>query len=105
MKISTRLAITFSIISSVIFIAFGLTVYVFESNYRQQSFQERLKQRVVITEKIFLEKESFSPIDFEKITNQFLHTLPEETEEVIQIEKNTQEVARKKVRLRKIMWL
>lgn len=92
MKISTRLAITFSIISSVIFIAFGLTVYVFESNYRQQSFQERLKQRVVITEKIFLEKESFSPIDFEKITNQFLHTLPEETEEVIQIEKNFEPV-------------
>ena len=92
MKISTRLAITFSIIASVIFIAFGLTVYVFESNYRQQSFQERLKERVVITEKIFLEKESFSPIDFEKITNQFLHTLPEETEEVIQIQKNVKPV-------------
>tara|TARA_B100000809_G_scaffold148343_1_gene145802 strand:+ start:1938 stop:3290 length:1353 start_codon:yes stop_codon:yes gene_type:complete len=88
MKISTRLAIKFSIISSVIFITFGLTIYVFESNYRKQSFQERLKERVVITEKIFLEKESFSPIDFEKITNQFLHTLPEETEEVIQIKKN-----------------
>ena len=92
MKISTRLAITFSIISSVIFITFGLTIYVFESNYRKQSFQERLKQRVVITEKIFLEKESFSPIDLEKITNQFLHTLPEETEEVIQIKKNFEPV-------------
>ncbi|MEJ6736561.1 MAG: HAMP domain-containing sensor histidine kinase [Flavobacteriales bacterium] len=92
MKISTRLAITFSIISSVIFIAFGLTVYVLESNYRQQSFQERLKERVIITEKIFLEKESFSPIDFEKITNQFLHTLPEETKEVIRIKKNVEPV-------------
>lgn len=96
MKISTRLAITFSIIASVIFIAFGLTIYVFESNYRQQSFQERLKERVVITEEIFLEKESFSPIDFEKITNQFLHTLPEETEEVIQIQKNVKPVFKNK---------
>jgi len=90
MKISTRLAITFSIIASVIFIAFGLTVYVFESNYRQQSFQEKLKLRLVIAEKIFLEKESFSSIDFEKIKNQFLHTLPEETEEVIQIKKDVE---------------
>jgi signal transduction histidine kinase len=92
MKISTRLAIIFSIIASIIFIIFGLTIYLFESNYRQQSFQERLKERVVITEKIFLEKESFSSNDFKKITNQFLHTLPEETEEVIQIDTNVEPV-------------
>ena len=75
MKISTRLGITSSIIASAIFITFGITVYVFSSNHRQHNFQERLKGRVIITEKIFLEKESFSPTDFEKITNQFLHTL------------------------------
>lgn len=88
MKISTRLAITFSIIASVIFIALGLTVYVFSYIYQQDDFQERLKERVVITEKIFLEKESFSQIDLEKIMNQFLHTLHEETEEVVQINNN-----------------
>ena len=85
MKISTRLPITFSIIASAIFIAFGLTVYLFSSNYRKHDFQERLKGRVVITEKIFLEKESFSATELKKITNQFLHTLPMETEEVVQI--------------------
>ena len=88
MKISTRLAITFSIIASAIFIAFGVTVYVFSSIYQKDDFQERLKERVVITEKIFLEKESFSEIDLEKIMDQFLHTLPEETEEVVQINDN-----------------
>jgi signal transduction histidine kinase len=96
MKISTRLAITFAIIASIIFIVFGVTIYVFESNYRQHAFQERLKERVVITEKIFLEKESFSPTDFEKINNQFLHTLPEETEELIRIEKQVEPVFKHK---------
>jgi len=85
MKIRTRLSITFSIISSAIFIGFGITIYVLSSKYRGQDFQERLKGRVEITEKIFLEKESFSPAELEKITNQFLHTLPEETEEVIEL--------------------
>ncbi|MBL4592504.1 MAG: HAMP domain-containing histidine kinase [Flavobacteriales bacterium] len=88
MKISTRLPITFSIIASAIFIAFGLTVYLFSSNYRKHDFQERLKERVVITEKIFLEKESFSAPELKKITNQFLHTLPKETEEVVEINDN-----------------
>ena len=87
MKISTRLAITFSIIASALFVAFGLTIYIFSSNYRQENFQERLKERVIITEKIFLEKESFSPADLKIITNQFLHTLHKETEEVIQLNK------------------
>lgn len=66
MKISTRLSVTFSIIASSIFIAFGITVYLFASNHRKQDFQERLKERVIITEKIFLEKESFSPSELEK---------------------------------------
>jgi len=83
MKISTRLSVTYSVIASAIFIAFGLTVYLFSSDYRKHDFQERLKERVVVTEKIFLEKETFSPSELEKITNQFLHTLPEETEEVL----------------------
>ena len=92
MKISTRLSITFSAIASAIFIAFGITIYLFSSNYRKNEFQERLKERVVITEKIFLEKDSFSPAELKKITNQFLHTLPEETEEVVEINANYEPV-------------
>ena len=86
MQISTRLSITFSIIVSFIFIAFGMTVYSFSSDYRARNFQERLRGRVEITEKIFLEKESFSAVELKKINNQFLHTLPQETEEVQQIQ-------------------
>jgi signal transduction histidine kinase len=92
MKISTRLSITFSIIASTIFIAFGFTVYYFSSSYRHGDFQERLSERIIITEKMFLEKESFSPIEFEKITKQFLHKLPEETEEVVLIQKGKEPI-------------
>ncbi|MDN5202400.1 HAMP domain-containing sensor histidine kinase [Fulvivirgaceae bacterium BMA10] len=87
MTISTRLSLTSSIIASTIFVAFAVTIYLFSSNYRKKDFQERLKERVLVTEKIFLEKESFSPTELEKITNQFLQTLPEETEEVLEIQK------------------
>jgi len=83
MKIRTRLSVSFSLIASAIFIAFAFTVYLFSANYRQHDFQERLKERVVITEKIFLEKESFSQVELAKINNEFLHTLPQETEEVL----------------------
>lgn len=85
MTISTRLALTYSIIASSIFVVFGVSVFVFSSNYRQDNFKQRLKQRVLVTEKMFLEKETFSPTELEKITNEFLHTLPQETEEVIKI--------------------
>ncbi len=88
MKISTRLSVTFSFIASAIFIAFGITVYVFFFQYRKHNFKERLKERIDITEKIFLEKESFSPDEFEKITSQFLRTLPQETEEVIELKED-----------------
>lgn len=88
MKISSRLSFTFSIIASGIFISSGLIVFFFSSFFQEKDFQERLKNRVEITEKIFLEQENFSPVEFEKIKEQFLHTLPQETEEVTEIIEN-----------------
>lgn len=85
MKISTRLALYFSLIASSIYVTFGVAVYLSSSNHRSNEFQKRLEERLLITEKIFLEKESFSPEEFEKINTQFLNTLPDETEEVIEI--------------------
>ena len=82
MKISSRLSFTFSIIASIIFIGSGLIVFFFSAHFQEQDFQERLKGRVEITEKIFLEQENFTPKEFEKIKEQFLHTLPKETEEL-----------------------
>ncbi|MFT5821478.1 MAG: signal transduction histidine kinase [Crocinitomix sp.] len=88
MKISTRLSLTFSTISSVIFILFGTGIYLFSSNYRKNDFQDKLKERVLVSEKMFLEKEIFSKEELKKITDQFLHTLPQETEEMVEIKPN-----------------
>lgn len=85
MKIRTRLSIAFSSIASAMFIAFAVTVFFFSKYHRSEDFQERLSKRIEITEKIFLEKESFSPEELAKINDQFLHTLTEETEEVVEI--------------------
>ena len=63
---------------------FSCTVYFFTSKYRRSEFNNRLKQRIEITEKIFLEKAN-SPDDFIKIREQFLNKLPEETEEVVRL--------------------
>jgi len=60
-------------------------VYWFASNHRISEFKERLNERVLITEKIHLEKESFSKSEFDIIKKQFSNTLPNETEEVIEI--------------------
>jgi signal transduction histidine kinase len=85
MKIRTRLSIVFSLITCSVFIVFGFTVYLFSANHRSDDFQDHLKKRVIVTEKIFLEKESFSAKELAKITDQFLHTLPQETDEVVDV--------------------
>ncbi len=87
MKISTRLSIIISLTSSSILIIFGITIYFFVSFHQERNFQNRLKKRLTITENFFLEKESFTPSEYEKIRTQFLHILPKETEEVIEIRK------------------
>jgi signal transduction histidine kinase len=85
MKISTRIAIVFSMISSVILIVFGISVYLYSKSNIENSFFNRLSKRVDITENYFLEKGSFSTLEFDKIKTQFSHTLNEEYEEIIKI--------------------
>jgi len=87
MKISTRISIVFSLVSSLVLILFGLGIYLQSKSHTEFVFSERLKKRVNITERFFLEKNSFTEAEFEKIRNQFLHTLPQEKEEVIELNK------------------
>jgi signal transduction histidine kinase len=81
MKIRNRLTVLFSVAVTAIFLAFSCTIYFFSANYRKSEFNNRLKQRIVITEKIFLEKSTSG----EKIQEEFLNKLPEETEEVTEL--------------------
>jgi signal transduction histidine kinase len=83
MTIRNRLTTWFSLAVLTIFLFFSCTVYFFSSEYRKNEFNNRLKQRVEITEKIFLESEN-SP-EFMAVQQQFLNKLPMETEEVVEM--------------------
>lgn len=85
MKIRHKLTLYFTITSAIILLAFGVSVYFFSAQYRQKEFFARLKTRVEIAEKIYLEKEIISEEAYGKIREQFLNSLPDETEEVAEL--------------------
>jgi len=85
MRIRNRLTLSFSLVSASILLIFSLTVYYFSSHYRKSEFNTRLIERIEITEKVFLEKDNFSTLDYTLIQEQFLNKLSEEKEEVIQV--------------------
>jgi signal transduction histidine kinase len=84
-KIRHKLTLFFSIASGLTILIFGTSVYFFSAQYRKNEFFQRLKTRVEIAEKFFLERAAFSAADSIRIRDQFLNTLPNETEEVIRI--------------------
>ncbi len=90
MKISTRISIVFSILSSTVIIFFGVVLYQLEKYHSFSDFSRILKQRVNTTEQFFLEKSKYSESEFEKIKNQFTKKLPKEIEEVIDLSNNEQ---------------
>ena len=81
MRIRNRLTLLFSLAVTGIFLLFSCTIYFFSATYRKSEFNNRLKQRIEITEKIFLERGSAG----EEIQEEFLNKLPKETEEVIEL--------------------
>ncbi len=85
MKLRERISLSFSIVASLSLLVFGFAIYFFFSQYRKNEFNIRLKQRIEVTEKLFLEKENFSDQAFRTIEEQFLNKLPEETEEVVEL--------------------
>jgi signal transduction histidine kinase len=71
--------------SALIILAFGISVFYFSAQYRKNEFFQRLRTRVDIAEKFFLERSTFSEVDYIKIRDQFVNTLPDETEEVAEL--------------------
>jgi len=92
MKISSRISLVFSLISSAVIILFGLIIYQLEKNHAVTDFSNALKNRVNTTEQFFLEQESFTKSEFETIKSQFTQKLNDETEEVIDISYSTEPI-------------
>jgi signal transduction histidine kinase len=84
-KIRNKLTLYFSLASATIILLFGVSVFYFSAQYRKNEFYLRLKARVEIAEKVFLERDAFSEEDFSTIRSQFLNSLPDETEEVVEL--------------------
>ncbi|MFN3840516.1 MAG: sensor histidine kinase [Cyclobacteriaceae bacterium] len=82
MKLRDKLTLFFSLAAAGILLVFGISVYFFSSQHRENEFYRRLQNRVDITEKMFLEKENLAPEAYEMIREQFLNVLPDEVEEV-----------------------
>jgi signal transduction histidine kinase len=91
MKIRHKLTFYFSLACTLIILVFGISVYFFSAQHRKNEFFQRLKTRVEIAEKIFLEREAFSEEDYDKIRRQFLNSLPDETEEVVELNEGWQQ--------------
>ncbi len=96
MRIQHKLTLFFSVASGLTILIFGISVYFFSAQYRKNEFFQRLKTRVEIAEKFFLERSTFSATDSIRIRDQFLNTLPNETEEVQHIAPGWQKKTRYK---------
>jgi len=82
MKIRNRLSSVFTISVVLILLAMSVLVYSVSATARKNDFYNRLKERVNITEQLFLEKDRLSTAMLENIRERFLHTLPSEVEVV-----------------------
>ena len=86
MKIRNRLALIYSIAVATVLMALSLFVYYFSATFRAKEFSNRLAERLVITEQLFLEAGNMPESMYLDIREKFLHTLPEETETVLWVE-------------------
>lgn len=83
MKIRDRLALIFTLATGILLLVLSLFVYYFSATFREREFFNRLSERLLITEQLFLEEENLSENVFQEIREKFLHTLPEEVEIVL----------------------
>lgn len=92
MKIRDQILWVYSVSTALVFLGLGLAIYFFFSHFRTQEFFDRLNERVEITEKLFLEEKSLDPKVYQRIRKEFLHTLPDEEEEVYDLNEDRQAV-------------
>lgn len=78
MKIKDRLALYFTLISTLTLLAVLCTVYFMFASYMQLDFFSRLKERAMVTAKLYLEADEISTDSLKKVRNQYLETLNSE---------------------------
>lgn len=86
MKIKTRIAINFAMITSIILLVLGISVYTLLKKYTQREFTERLHERCVIVAQNYLEQDELSQQLLKDLRQQHLRTLPYEREYFFRLE-------------------
>jgi len=93
MKIRQRLALIHTISAALIMLGLSLFVYFFSSDFRNDEFFNRLRERVVITEQLYVEADRLDPEVLRDIREKFLHTLEQEEEYVIKVPEDQKALA------------
>ncbi|MEM6348712.1 MAG: HAMP domain-containing sensor histidine kinase [Bacteroidota bacterium] len=90
MKIRQRLALIHTFSAFAVLLGLSLFIYFFSTDFRSDEFFNRLRERVVITEQLYVEADRLDPDVLRDIREKFLHTLEEEEEYVIKVPENQQ---------------
>ncbi|MEM7659236.1 MAG: HAMP domain-containing sensor histidine kinase [Bacteroidota bacterium] len=85
MKIRERLALFTTVLAWTLLLALSWLVYFFSAQHERSEFTQRLRERVEITEQLFVEAEYLDSTMLADIRGKFLNTLPEEIEEVFEV--------------------
>jgi signal transduction histidine kinase len=89
MKIRERLALFITVLAWALLLSLSGSVYFFSAQHERAEFTQRLRERVEITEQLFVEADRLDSTVLANIREKFLHTLPDEREEVLEIPQNT----------------
>ena len=87
MKIRHKLTLYFSIASGLIILIFGIAVYLFSAQYRKNEFFLRLKARLDITERVYVQHPTQTTSEGEELISR----LPDEFEEIVPFDDNWKE--------------
>ncbi|MFK7756665.1 MAG: ATP-binding protein [Flavobacteriales bacterium] len=80
MNIRKRLTATFTLLTGFVTFVLCIIVYQTASNSREALFQERLLDRLEVSEQFYLESSSLSILQREELKTKFMQTLTDETE-------------------------
>ncbi|HUC81722.1 MAG TPA: HAMP domain-containing sensor histidine kinase [Flavisolibacter sp.] len=88
MKIQTKTAILFTILTATIFLVLSVTVYFVVDSFAHRDFDKRVELRARISAKFRFEQDHLSTQAFQKIQRQYLEKLPEEKAFILKLNKD-----------------
>ncbi len=92
MKTRNKIALTFTILTTVSLAISFLIIYLLSSRYTHREFFRRLHERADIAAQAFFKEGELEQRVFEQIRQEHLHILPEEQEYIVSLDTGDQEV-------------